>query len=68
MRKQRDDREKGWLGKVGKVGRWGGGMVVGKGDTGADGFQWLGSLLGRFLKADTNNTEKCSCVLGFASF
>lgn len=47
---------------------WVWGVLAGMGGTGDDGPSGLGSLLGRFLKADTHNTEKCSCVLGFARF
>lgn len=48
--------------------RLGGGWVEGKGGTGADGSSGSGLFWADFLKADTQNTEKCSCVLGFASF
>lgn len=51
----------------GSQGGWGGGSwVEAIGTLGADGSSGAGLFWGRFLKADTHNTGKCSCVLGFA--
>lgn len=40
----------------------------GYGGTEADGSSSSGLFWADILKADTHNTEKCPCVLGFASF
>lgn len=60
------ERRVGWLVRgEGSQGGWGSGGGGG-GTLGADGSSGTGLFWGRFLKADTHNTGKCSCVLGFA--